>query len=91
MTEKIREKKAIILINEERKMYLQGRKDQAVLFNWIYKVASLNVKECKDVTGFNPKEKGMKGFFAFFQVELRFYPCHRKPNTYAHRWGIEVV
>ena len=85
MTEKIREKKAIILINEERKMYLQGRKDQAVLFSRIYKVASLNVKECKDVTGFNPKEKGMKGFFAFFQVELRFYPCHRKPNTYAHR------
>ena len=33
MTEKIREKKAIILINEERKMYLQGRKDQAVLSN----------------------------------------------------------
>ena len=91
MTEKIREKKAIILINEEWKLYLQGRKDQAVLFNWIFTGASLNVKECKDVTEFNPKEKGMKGFFAFFQVELRFYPCQQKPKTYAHRWGMEVV
>lgn len=72
MTEKIREKKAIILINEEWKLYLQGRKDQVVLFNWIYKVVSLSVKERKDVTGFNLKEKGMKGFFAFFKLNCVF-------------------
>ena len=72
MTEKIREKKAIILINEEWKLYLQGRKDQAVLFNWIFKGASLNVKECKDVTGFNPKEKGMKAFSHFFKLNCVF-------------------
>ena len=70
-------------MKNENCIYKGQKTKQCCLIEFIKSL--LNVKECKDVTGFNPKEKGMNGFFAFFQVELRFYPCHRKPNTYTHK------